>query len=204
MSEKNEQQPLQHYSRPQMSRRQDPNLHGHHADSQKHEKGSKHTSLWVSLIIIAILIISIGPLISSQVNHNSRQDLASPKVVKKSSKKSTKTSSTNKKAKAKTSSAKAKTKTTQTQSKQTTTNAAAKTNTTTAQTTTANSTQSQTQTSSQTKTSQKTAPSTYTVKTGDSLSNIASQYGLTVEKLPQLNNLSSADSIQPGQTLKLK
>ncbi|MCI1289974.1 MAG: LysM peptidoglycan-binding domain-containing protein [Lactobacillus sp.] len=199
MSEKNEQQPLQHYSRPQMSRRQDPNLRGHHADSQKHEKGGKHTSLWVSLIIIAILIISIGPLISSQVNHNSRQDLASPKVVKKSSKKSAKTSSANKKAKTKTSSTTTKAKTTQTQSKQTTTSSAAKTNTTTGQTSTANTAQSQSQTSSQ-----KTMPSTYTVKSGDSLSNIASQYGLTVEKLTQLNNLSSADSIQPGQTLKLK
>ncbi|SHH12746.1 Cell wall-associated hydrolase, NlpC family [Thermosyntropha lipolytica DSM 11003] len=42
----------------------------------------------------------------------------------------------------------------------------------------------------------------YTVKAGDSLWKIASRYGLTVEKLKQINNLTS-DRIFPGQALKV-
>ncbi|MCH3904255.1 MAG: LysM peptidoglycan-binding domain-containing protein [Lactobacillus sp.] len=205
MSEKNEQQPLQHYSRPQMSRRQDPNLRGRHADSKRHNRGGKkHTSLWVSLIIIAILIISIGPLIRSQVNKTDRQDLASPKVVKKSSSTKAKKKSTSKstsKAKSSASSNKTKTQAKTSSSQQTTTNSAAGSTNSQSATSGSSSQNTQTNTTSQ---SSKGTPSTYVVKSGDTLSSIASQYGLSVDQLTQLNNLTNTGSIQTGQTLKLK
>lgn len=47
-----------------------------------------------------------------------------------------------------------------------------------------------------------TNQSTYTVKTGDSLSTIAKQFGISVATLKQLNQLSS-DTIYPGQSLKV-
>jgi peptidoglycan endopeptidase LytF len=47
-----------------------------------------------------------------------------------------------------------------------------------------------------------TTAATYTVKSGDSLSVIAKQFGLSVDQLKQLNNLTS-DRIFIGQTLKL-
>jgi LysM repeat protein len=45
----------------------------------------------------------------------------------------------------------------------------------------------------------------YTVKSGDTLSGIASKYGksVTVDNLRKLNNLKS-DNIKPGQRLKIK
>lgn len=44
--------------------------------------------------------------------------------------------------------------------------------------------------------------STYTVKAGDSLWNIANQYGITVDELKNLNNLTS-NTLSIGQTLKV-
>jgi LysM repeat protein len=52
------------------------------------------------------------------------------------------------------------------------------------------------------KTTTKTTAKTYTVKSGDSLSTIASRYGTTYKALQKLNNLSSTN-IYVGQTLKL-
>jgi LysM repeat protein len=46
--------------------------------------------------------------------------------------------------------------------------------------------------------------STYTVKSGDTLSEIAEQYGTTVDELVRLNNIDNPDLIHPGQELKLK
>lgn len=45
--------------------------------------------------------------------------------------------------------------------------------------------------------------STYTVKAGDTLSDIAAAYGTTVEKLVQLNAIANKDIIYAGQVIKL-
>jgi LysM repeat protein len=47
------------------------------------------------------------------------------------------------------------------------------------------------------------ASGTYTVKSGDTLSGIASRYGTTVAKLVAANGISNPDLIHPGQVLKL-
>lgn len=44
---------------------------------------------------------------------------------------------------------------------------------------------------------------TYTVKTGDTLTAIARQFGSTVQKLKALNNISNANLIYKGQVLKI-
>ena len=45
--------------------------------------------------------------------------------------------------------------------------------------------------------------STYTVKSGDTLSAIAKTYGTTVSKLASLNSISNTSLIYVGQTLKV-
>ena len=47
------------------------------------------------------------------------------------------------------------------------------------------------------------AAKTYTVRSGDTLSAIASRYGTTVSKLQSLNNISNANYIYVGQKLKV-
>lgn len=47
------------------------------------------------------------------------------------------------------------------------------------------------------------AVTTYTVKTGDTLSGIASRFGITANELAQLNNLANPNLIYPGQVLLL-
>lgn len=47
------------------------------------------------------------------------------------------------------------------------------------------------------------AATTYTVKKGDTLSDIAERYGVSVSSLVSANNLKSASAIYPGQVLKL-
>lgn len=47
------------------------------------------------------------------------------------------------------------------------------------------------------------APSTYTVKSGDTLSEIAVKYGTTVKKLADLNGIKNPNLIQVGQKIKL-
>lgn len=49
----------------------------------------------------------------------------------------------------------------------------------------------------------KPAASTYTVKSGDTLSGIASKYGTTWQALAKLNGLSNPNVIYPGQKLKV-
>ena len=49
-----------------------------------------------------------------------------------------------------------------------------------------------------------TNASTYKVNAGDTLAVIASQFGTTTSKLVALNNLSNANSLTVGQTLKVK
>ncbi|MCL2559731.1 MAG: phage tail tip lysozyme [Turicibacter sp.] len=55
-----------------------------------------------------------------------------------------------------------------------------------------------------TSTSSTTTPSTYTIKTGDTLTSIAQRFGTTVAKLQSLNNIKNANLIYAGQTIKLK
>ena len=52
--------------------------------------------------------------------------------------------------------------------------------------------------------SQKTEPKTYLVKDGDTLTNIAEKYGMTVDQLARLNNLKDSSNVNVGQTLKLR
>ncbi len=44
---------------------------------------------------------------------------------------------------------------------------------------------------------------TYTVKEGDTLSEIAQRYGTTTERLAEINNISNPNLIYPGQVLKI-
>lgn len=57
-------------------------------------------------------------------------------------------------------------------------------------------------TSSSTSSTSTSSGTTYTVKSGDSLSAIAAKYGTTYQKIMSLNNLSNYN-IYPGQTLKI-
>lgn len=47
------------------------------------------------------------------------------------------------------------------------------------------------------------ASKTYTVRAGDTLVAIATRYGVTVQAIQQLNNLTSPDQIYTGQVLKI-
>ena len=44
---------------------------------------------------------------------------------------------------------------------------------------------------------------TYTVKSGDTLSGIAAQYGVNWQEMARLNNLDNPDLIYPGQVFKV-
>ena len=43
----------------------------------------------------------------------------------------------------------------------------------------------------------------YVVKSGDTLSKIASMYGTTYQQLAQINNISNPNLIYPGQIIKI-
>lgn len=58
--------------------------------------------------------------------------------------------------------------------------------------------------SSSTTTNTETSSASYTVKSGDTLSRIASQYNTTVNQIVSLNQLSNPNLIYVGQVLKLK
>jgi LysM repeat protein len=47
------------------------------------------------------------------------------------------------------------------------------------------------------------APATYTVKSGDTLSGIASVYGTTWQELAELNNIDDPRRLRVGQELQL-
>src|SRR5699024_7788301 len=49
----------------------------------------------------------------------------------------------------------------------------------------------------------KAKTSTYTVKSGDTLSDIAVRYGMTTKALQNLNNISNPNKIYAGQKLKI-
>lgn len=51
--------------------------------------------------------------------------------------------------------------------------------------------------------SSNTSSKTYTVKSGDTLSSIASQYGTTYQELAKINGISDPNKIYPGQVLKI-
>lgn len=51
--------------------------------------------------------------------------------------------------------------------------------------------------------SKKKKHKTYVVKTGDTLTSIAENNGLTVDQLAKLNNLKDTSNVEIGQTLKL-
>ena len=44
----------------------------------------------------------------------------------------------------------------------------------------------------------------YTVKSGDTLSGIAKEYGTTYQKIAQLNGISNPNRIYPGQKIRVK
>ena len=50
---------------------------------------------------------------------------------------------------------------------------------------------------------QPNAETTYTVKSGDTLSGIASKYGTTYQELARINNIENPNLIYPGQVLKI-
>ena len=78
-----------------------------------------------------------------------------------------------------------------------------KPNSSTTNTTTSNSSESKSSNNSSSSSKSTTSKTeTYTIKSGDTLGKIASQYSLSVAKLKQLNNLTS-DLIFPGQKLKV-
>lgn len=47
-------------------------------------------------------------------------------------------------------------------------------------------------------------PKTYVVEPGDTLSGIADKNGMTIDRLAELNGLTTSSSVDAGQTLKLK
>jgi GH25 family lysozyme M1 (1,4-beta-N-acetylmuramidase) len=53
------------------------------------------------------------------------------------------------------------------------------------------------------KQSETTSTKTYTVKSGDTLSSIASKYGTTYQVLAKYNNISDPNKIYPGQKIKI-
>lgn len=67
-----------------------------------------------------------------------------------------------------------------------------------------NSNSSSSDQSSSTTTNTETSSASYTVKSGDTLSGIASQYNTTVNQIVSLNQLSNPNLIYVGQVLKLK
>ena len=67
------------------------------------------------------------------------------------------------------------------------------------------STSSQASPTSQTSTtSQASSPSTYTVRSGDTLSKIAKRHGTTVRRLCELNGIKETSTLRVGQKLKLR
>lgn len=70
-------------------------------------------------------------------------------------------------------------------------------------TTTTSTTKTNTTTTNTSTTKTSNASTTYTVKSGDTLSGIASKYGTTYQKLASLNGISDPNKIYVGQVLKI-
>ncbi len=195
--------PYKHYERPKTTRV---------AVGKNRERPSRHTSVWSGLIVAVIVIIALAPIVKSQFSGQDQKMVTSKPVKhkqsavkKKSVKKVAKKSA--KKTKVRMSSKSTQT-SQQSQSKQSVVQNSSSTSEDTSQQTQNSQQQSQ---QSQSQSSQTIDPNTqakttgkYVVQAGDSLSAIASQFGLTVSDLTRLNNIKDTDQLMPGQELKLK
>ena len=215
--------PYKHFERPSTSRRQS---HSHRfvddnkldSSREKKKKNKNMTSLWSGLIIVAIILIAAFPLIFSQFGNHSKNlaekeiprssKVSSDKKKSKVSKKVKKSSSV-KSSQSKKSAVKSTPQRRVEQSHTSTTQNTQQTNTqnTNTQNNSYNQNNYQNSYASQNAGSEQTTSrhsgSSYTVKSGDTLSAIAAQNNMSVDQLRQLNGISG-DSLSLGQELRLK
>lgn len=171
------------------------------ATRKKHQGSSKFT--WILAIILILLVLS--PIVYFKVWGNqgsSGANLSNDKVVIQSAKKASQRSKIKKSTKAskaaKDSSASTKEASSQQTSQEPSNESAASASTqpSTAASAAAASTEMPSQAS--------TAANSYTVKSGDNLYRIATNHGMTLNELLQLNGLSANSSLTPGTVLKVK
>lgn len=205
--------PYKHYERPttprSSSRRR---MHGETSEKDsKHIKRNNHTSLWSGIIIVGIIIVAAFPLLFSQLTH-SKQNLAekeikttqttSKKTSKKSSHSSKKSSSQSISKKSSTSISSTVRSSVQSSSQY---QASSQSSNSYSQTTQSNSDTNYEQNSRSTSQSRnrKASNGSYTVQTGDTLSEIAAENNISVETLKELNGMTN-DIVNPGQVLNVK
>lgn len=218
--------PYKHFERPSTSRSQMHSRHFHDENRtqvSKEKKNKNMTSLWSGLIIIAIILIAGFPLLVSQFGQHSNKNLAEKeeprsakvqtskkksKVSKKKveKKKSTKSSQSKSKPALKTAPQRRTVQTqnnTQANQQSTNQNTTNQTNSYSDQSNYQNNYSSQNDQSSQTSQRYESGKSSYTVKSGDTLSSIAQANNMSLDQLRQLNGING-DSLSSGQVLKLK